>query len=179
MTSAEGLVYEDDLFVWAHLASEIDQGLVTLIYEFESESEVGPVQIRSSRLFFIFSCSKCTSSSLACSRQPLTLLITLMRPRPPVRNTLSSSYTKPSPPPPYGDALTSPEASTPSESGTAHRIRALAKDVFSGAVPSAIEEWINGQSREELSSLLVRANELIRERERGKSSTPMPFLDTN
>ena len=99
-----------------------------------------------------------------------------MRPRPPVRNTLSASYTKPSPPPPYGDALTSPEENTLSESATAHRIHALAKDVFSGAVPSAIEEWINGQSREELSSLLVRANELIRERERGKSSAPMPFL---
>lgn len=105
---------------------------------------------------------------------------TPMRPRPPARNTLSSSYTKPSPPPPYGDALTtSPEANTLSESATAHRIHALAKDVFSGAVPSAIEEWINGQSREELSSLLGRANELIRERERGKSSTPMPFLDVN
>jgi hypothetical protein len=102
-----------------------------------------------------------------------------MRPRPPARNTLSAPYTKPSPPPPYGDALTSPEANTLSESATAHRIRALAKDVFSGAVPSAIEEWINGQSREELSSLLVRANDLIRERERGKSSTPMPFLDMN
>jgi hypothetical protein len=102
-----------------------------------------------------------------------------MRPLPPARNTLSASYAKPSPPPPYGDALTSPEANTLSESATAHRIHALAKDVFSGAVPSAIEEWINGQSREELSSLLVRANELIRERERGKSSTPMPFLDMN
>jgi hypothetical protein len=102
-----------------------------------------------------------------------------MRPRPPARNTLFASYTKPSPPPPYGDALTSPEANTLSESATAHRIHALAKDVFSGAVPSAIEEWINGQSREELSSLLVRANELIRERERGKSPTPIPFLDMN
>lgn len=101
-----------------------------------------------------------------------------MRPRPSARSTLSASYTKPSPPPPYGD-LTSPEANALSESATAHRIHALAKDVFSGAVPSAIEEWINGQSREELSSLLVRANELIRERERGKSSTPTPFLDIN
>lgn len=95
-----------------------------------------------------------------------------MRPRPPVRSTLSASYTKPSPPPPYGDALTSPdEANTLSESATAHRIHALAKDVFSGAVPSAIEEWINGQSREELSSLLFRANELIRERERELTKT--------
>ncbi len=103
-----------------------------------------------------------------------------MRPRPPARNTLSPSYTKPSPPPPpYGDALMSPEAITLSESATAHRIRALAEDVFSGAVPSAIEEWINGRSREELSSLLVRANELIRERERGKSSPPMPLLEMN
>ena len=94
-----------------------------------------------------------------------------MRPRPPARNTLSVSYTKPSPPPPYGDALTYPEANTLSESATAHRVHAIAKDVFSGAVPSDVEEWINGQSGEELSSLLIRANELIREREKGKSST--------
>jgi hypothetical protein len=79
------------------------------------------------------------------------------------------SYKKPSPPPPYGDTCPSSETSRLSESATAHRIHALANDVFSGAVPSAIEEWINGQSREELSSLLVRANEIIRERERGKS----------
>lgn len=98
-----------------------------------------------------------------------------MRPHPSARNTLSASYTKPSPPPPYGDTFSSPEANTLSESATAHRIHALAKDVFSGVVPSDLEEWINGQSREELSSLLVRANELIRERERGKSSTPTPF----
>ncbi|KAI0307127.1 hypothetical protein B0F90DRAFT_1813930 [Multifurca ochricompacta] len=52
------------------------------------------------------------------------------------------------------------------ESVTAHHIHALANDVFSGDVPSAIEEWINERSREELSSLLVRANEIIRERER-------------
>src|SRR5260370_32607320 len=127
--------------------------------------------------------SKADRASFSCSSahhaldnlNPLTtfiLPITLMRPRPPVRSTLSASHTKPSPPPPYGDALTSPEANTLSlsESATAHRIHALAKDVFSGAVPSAIEECINGRSREELSSLLVRANELIRERERGKSS---------
>jgi hypothetical protein len=96
-----------------------------------------------------------------------------MRPHLPARSALAASYTKPSPPPPYGDTLTSPEANTLSASATAHRIHALAKDVFSGAVPSAIEEWIDGQSREELSSLLVRANELIRERERGKSSHPI------
>ena len=96
-----------------------------------------------------------------------------MRPHLPARSALAASYTKPSPPPPYGDTLTTPEANTLSASATAHRIHALAKDVFSGAVPSAIEEWIDGQSREELSSLLVRANELIRERERGKSSHPI------
>jgi len=102
-----------------------------------------------------------------------------MRPRPPARNTLSASYIKPSPPPPYGDALTSPEANTLSESATAHCVHALVKDAFSGAVPSDVEEFINGRSREELSPLLVRANELIRERERGKSSTRMPFLHTD
>jgi hypothetical protein len=86
------------------------------------------------------------------------------------RSALSASYKKRfPPPPPYGDDLTSPEANTLSDSATAtaHRIHALAKDVFAGAVPSAIEEWINGRSREELSSLLARANDLIRERERG------------
>ena len=96
-----------------------------------------------------------------------------MRPRLSARSTLSTSYIKPSPPPPYGDTLTSlssPETNTISESATAHPIHVLAKDVFSGDVPTAIEDWINGRSREELSSLLVRANELIRERERGKSS---------
>jgi len=91
--------------------------------------------------------------------------------RPPfhTRSALSASYKKPSPPPPYGDNLASLEANTNtlSESATAHRIHALAKDVFAGVVPSALEEWINGRSREELSSLLARANELIRERERG------------
>jgi hypothetical protein len=101
---------------------------------------------------------------------PSLIPTTLMRPHLPARSALAASYTKPSPPPPYGDTLASPEANTLSASATVHRIRALAKDVFSGAVPSAIEEWIDGQSREELSSLLVRANELIRERERGKSS---------
>ncbi|KAH9965892.1 hypothetical protein BC827DRAFT_1153339 [Russula dissimulans] len=84
-----------------------------------------------------------------------------MRPRLPARNNLSVSYVKPSPPPPYGDTFASPEVNNLSESATVHRIHALANDVFSGAVPSAIEEWINGRSREELSSLLVRANELI------------------
>jgi hypothetical protein len=102
-----------------------------------------------------------------------------MRPRLPARSTLSTSYIKPSPPPPYGDTLTSPETNTLSESGTAHPIQALAKDVFSGAVPTAIEEWINGRSREELSSLLVRANDLIRERERGKSSHGTISLQKN
>lgn len=101
-----------------------------------------------------------------------------LRPPFPARGTLSASYKKPSPPPPYGDNLTSPKANTLSESATAHRIHALAKDVFAGDVPSAIEEWINERSREELSSLLVRANELIRERERGKSTRtnlPSPY----
>jgi hypothetical protein len=102
-----------------------------------------------------------------------------MRPRLPARSKLSASYVKPSPPPPYGDTLESSEANSLSESATARRIHALAKDVFSGAVPSAIEEWIDGQSREELSSLLVRANDLIRERERGKSSHPISPLHVN
>jgi hypothetical protein len=102
-----------------------------------------------------------------------------MRPRLSARSTLSTSYIKPSPPPPYGDALTSPETNTLSESATAHPIHVLAKDVFSGDVPTAIEDWINGRSREELSSLLVRANELIRERERGKSSHDIAPLYTN
>ena len=95
----------------------------------------------------------------------------------PSRSALSSSHKKPTQPPPYGENHTSPEANNLSESVTAHHIHALAKDVFAGAVPSAIEEWINGRSREELSSLLVRANELIRERERGKStrSVQPPF----
>lgn len=98
-----------------------------------------------------------------------TLTPNFMHPKTGVRrrSALSASYKKPSPPPPYGDNLASPEANTLSDSATAHRIHALAKDVFAGAVPSALEEWINGRSREELSSLLARANELIRERERG------------
>ena len=94
----------------------------------------------------------------------------------PSRGALISSHKKPSPPP---QNLISPEANNLSESVTVHRIHALAKDVFAGAVPSAIEEWINGRSREELSSLLVRANDLIRERERGKStrSTSLPHMN--
>jgi hypothetical protein len=91
------------------------------------------------------------------------------RPRLPTHTIHTLSYKKPSPPPPYGDTFPSSETNSLSESATAHRIHALANDVFSGDVPSAIEEWINGRSREELSSLLVRANEIIRERERGKS----------
>ncbi|KAH9049742.1 hypothetical protein EDB84DRAFT_1452889 [Lactarius hengduanensis] len=78
-------------------------------------------------------------------------------------NTNTLSYKKPSPPPPYGQAVISPEPNSLSGSVTARRIHALAKDVFSGAVPSAIEEWINERSREELSSLLVRANDIIRD----------------
>lgn len=96
----------------------------------------------------------------------------------PSRSALPSLHKKPNPPSPYGEIVTSPEANNLSESVTAHRIHALAKDVFAGVVPSAIEEWINGRSREELSSLLVRANELIRERERGKSTRstyPSPY----
>jgi hypothetical protein len=96
---------------------------------------------------------------------------TATRPRLPARSIQTLSYKKPIPPPPYGDTFTSSETNGLSESATAHRIRAIANDVFSGAVPSAIEEWINGRSREELSSLLVRANEIIREREKGKSSS--------
>ncbi|KAH9062657.1 hypothetical protein EDB87DRAFT_1605161 [Lactarius vividus] len=86
-------------------------------------------------------------------------------------NTNTFSYKKPSPPPPYGHAVISPEPNSLSGSVTARRIHALANDVFSGAVPSAIEEWINERSREELSSLLVRANEIIRDRERELSMT--------
>lgn len=85
-------------------------------------------------------------------------------------STCTPSYKKPSPPPPYGETLTS-EPHSLSGSVTARRIHALANDVFSGAVPSAIEEWINERSREELSSLLVRANEIIRDRERELSMT--------
>ncbi|KAH9006775.1 hypothetical protein EDB86DRAFT_2868194 [Lactarius hatsudake] len=86
-------------------------------------------------------------------------------------NTNTLSYKKPSPPPPYGQAVISPEPNSLSGSVTARRIHALANDVFSGAVPSAIEEWINERSREELSSLLVRANDIIRDRERELSMT--------
>ncbi|KAI9467054.1 hypothetical protein BJY52DRAFT_41831 [Lactarius psammicola] len=86
-------------------------------------------------------------------------------------STSTPSYKKPSPPPPYGQTLISPEPSSLSDSVTARRIHALANDVFSGAVPSAIEEWINGRSREELSSLLVHANDIIRDRERELSMT--------
>ncbi|KAH9045364.1 hypothetical protein EDB85DRAFT_1906242 [Lactarius pseudohatsudake] len=86
-------------------------------------------------------------------------------------NTNTLSYKKPSPPPPYGQAMISPEPNSLSGSVTARRIHALANDVFSGAVPSAIEEWINERSREELSSLLVRANDIIRDRERELSMT--------
>ncbi|KAH9077131.1 hypothetical protein EDB83DRAFT_2311728 [Lactarius deliciosus] len=82
-----------------------------------------------------------------------------------------SGSKKPSPPPPYGQAVISPEPNSLSGSVTARRIHALANDVFSGAVPSAIEEWINERSREELSSLLVRANDIIRDRERELSMT--------
>lgn len=74
---------------------------------------------------------------------------------------------KPSPPPPYGEMI-SLEPNSFSGSVTARHVHALAKDVFAGAVPTAIEEWINGRSREELSSLFIRANEIIRDRERGK-----------
>ncbi len=91
-------------------------------------------------------------------------------------STSTPSYKKPSPPPPYGETLISPEPNSLSGSVTARRIHALANDVFSGAVPSAIEEWINGRSREELSSLLVRANEIIRDRERGKASV-FPYMN--
>ncbi len=73
----------------------------------------------------------------------------------------TTSYKKPSPPPPYG------EPNSLSRSVSVRQIHALANDVFSGAVPPPIEEWINGRSREELSSLFVRANEIIRDRERG------------
>jgi hypothetical protein len=61
------------------------------------------------------------------------------------------------------------EPNSLSGSVTARHIHALANDVFSGAVPTAIEEWIDGRSREELSSLFIRANEIIRDRERGKT----------
>jgi hypothetical protein len=61
------------------------------------------------------------------------------------------------------------EPNTFSGSDTARHIHELAKDVFSGAVPTAFEEWINGRSKEELSSLFIRTNEIIRDRERGKT----------
>lgn len=74
-------------------------------------------------------------------------------------------YTKPSPPPPYGEMIS---LEPNSGSVTARHIHALANDVFAGAVPTAIEEWINERSREELSSLFIRTSEIIRDRERGK-----------
>lgn len=80
-----------------------------------------------------------------------------------------STYQKPTPPPSYGETLMSLEPNSLSGSVTARHIHALANDVFSGAVPTAIEEWIDGRSREELSSLFIRANEIIRDRERGKT----------
>jgi len=54
--------------------------------------------------------------------------------------------------------------------------RIFSKGCLPGAVPSAIEKWINGQSRD---SLFIRANDLIRECERGKSPHPMSPLDVN
>ncbi|KAI0268218.1 hypothetical protein BC834DRAFT_968426 [Gloeopeniophorella convolvens] len=92
---------------------------------------------------------------------------TIIRPRPPSFQLKKSSP----PPPPYGQHTASSDPNNFSESVTARHIHALANDVFSGDVPSAIEEWINERPREELSSLLVRANELIRERERELTMT--------
>jgi hypothetical protein len=79
-------------------------------------------------------------------------------------------YKKPSPPP-YGVLIRTMAPNTFSGSDTARHIHELAKDVFSGAVPTAFEEWINGRSKEELSSLFIRTNEIIRDRERELSMT--------
>jgi hypothetical protein len=93
---------------------------------------------------------------------------TTPRPRPPGRARRISTHVKTSPPPPYAASslLHHPPDNSPD----------LKRESFNGA--SAIAAWDNipnhpqfwnGRSREELSELLLKADELIKDRENGLS----------
>jgi len=102
------------------------------------------------------------------------------RPRPPAKVRRSVSKPNSSPPPSYVAAFSytparEPRPDTllgPSLPATLQRIQ-WDKDNLDSATPalsSAIEhdmEWTNEKSREELSELLVKADDLIKERENG------------
>ncbi|KAG9317743.1 hypothetical protein JVU11DRAFT_1960 [Chiua virens] len=85
------------------------------------------------------------------------------RPRPPAKSRRPSSRVKSSPPPPYRPPL--PDERLPPNEHEKHTTEPLQSDWprLSFAPPS--EEW-NDRSREELSDLLLKADEIIKGRER-------------
>ncbi|KAI9574389.1 hypothetical protein HD554DRAFT_2201430 [Boletus coccyginus] len=84
------------------------------------------------------------------------------RPRPPARSRRASSQVKSSPPPPYRPSL-SDDARAPSEHGKLSA-ESLRGD-WSPFPPSARSEQWDEHSREELTDLLYKADELIKDRE--------------
>jgi hypothetical protein len=84
------------------------------------------------------------------------------RPRPPGRTRRISSRVKSSPPPPY--AATSPHHDLQDNSGL--KRECSPEDIAWDSVGDHPEDW-NGRSSEELSTLLLKADELIKDRENG------------
>jgi len=86
------------------------------------------------------------------------------RPRPPARSRRTSSQVKSSPPPPYRPSL-SDEPRTPNEHGKL-AAESLRSDWSQFPLSVQSEQW-DEHSREELTDLLHKADELIKDRELG------------
>lgn len=87
------------------------------------------------------------------------------RPRPPARSRRASSQVKSSPPPPYRPSL-------PDDPPSSNEHRKLSDESLRGdwahfPFSTQSEQW-NDQSREELSDLLHKADEIIKDRELGE-----------
>ena len=87
------------------------------------------------------------------------------RPRPPARSRRASSQVKSSPPPPYRPSLPD-DPLTPSEHAKLSPVESLRGDWHHFPFSTQSEQW-NDRSREELSDLLHKADELIKDRELG------------
>lgn len=99
------------------------------------------------------------------------------RPRPPAKVRRSVSKPISTPPPSYAAAFSYTPAGEPRLLGsslpvTLQRVQ-WDKDNIDSAIPASAPaakddmEWMNEKSREELSELLVKADDLIKERENG------------
>lgn len=101
------------------------------------------------------------------------------RPRPPAKARRIPSVQFPRfPPPPYAPSLDQVVLDTTASSPG--QVSSAALDNLPSPLPSPdAEEWINEKSREELSGLLLKADELIKSRESGEIRTVEARYETS